>query len=442
MTTISCNICIEPFNSKNHSKITCQYCNFEACKNCCEKYILMEITPKCMNVECNREWTRKFITQSFSKTFVNTKLKHHKEKNLFDKEIALLPATQVIVEKIIKVEKLHIENNNNRETILELRKSIYNNNMNIVHLQSEINRIDITQQRSKFVRACPSETCRGFLSSQWKCGICENWTCPECHVLKGKTRNGQHVCDPNNIATAILLDSDTKQCPNCGFGIFKIEGCDQLWCTQCHTAFSWRTGQIEHNSIHNPHYYEWLRMNGNNIPININNNNCERTLTDNIPRIIEYLIDETENIDLVTKFRTSNKIYKITRNIIHLRTIEFPRYTNNADTQQRIHQDLRIKYMLNKIDENNFKTQLQRINKKQEKNQEILNILEMTYYAVTDIIYRIQHQLNDTPDHFNIIIFDELQNLVEYSNECFLDISKTYNSIFLRFDDVFSLYTK
>lgn len=442
MTTISCNICIEPFNLKNHSKITCQYCNFEACKKCCEKYILMEIIPKCMNGECNREWTRKFITQSFSKTFVNTKLKHHKEKNLFDKEIALLPATQIVVEKIIKVEKLHIENNNNRETILELRKSIHNNNINIVHLQREINRIDITQQRSKFVRACPSEKCRGFLSSQWKCGICENWTCHECHVLKGKTRNGEHICDPNNIATAILLDSDTKQCPNCGFGIFKIEGCDQLWCTQCHTAFSWRTGQIEHNSIHNPHYYEWLRINGNNIPINVNNNNCERTLNDNIPRIIEYLINETENIDLVIKIRTSNKIYKITRNIIHLRTVEFPRYTNNTGSQQRIHQDLRIKYMLNKIDENNFKTQLQRINKKQEKNQEILNILEMTYYAVTDIIYRIQKQLNDTPDHLNITIFDELQNLVEYSNECFLDISKTYNSIFLRFDDVFSLYTK
>ena len=35
--------------------------------------------------------------------------------------------------------------------------------------------------------------CRGFLSTAWKCGLCENWTCPHCFELKGLQKD-----DPNN----------------------------------------------------------------------------------------------------------------------------------------------------------------------------------------------------------------------------------------------------
>jgi hypothetical protein len=34
-----------------------------------------------------------------------------------------------------------------------------------------------------------------------------------------------------------------------------------MWCTQCHTAFSWRTG-AEETRVHNPHFYEWMRRTG------------------------------------------------------------------------------------------------------------------------------------------------------------------------------------
>ena len=35
-----------------------------------------------------------------------------------------------------------------------------------------------------------------------------------------------------------------------------------MWCTQCHTAFSWRTGEIETHVVHNPHYFQWMREQG------------------------------------------------------------------------------------------------------------------------------------------------------------------------------------
>jgi hypothetical protein len=31
-----------------------------------------------------------------------------------------------------------------------------------------------------------------------------------------------------------------------------------MFCTQCNTAFSWISGEIELGLVHNPHYYEYL----------------------------------------------------------------------------------------------------------------------------------------------------------------------------------------
>ena len=66
--------------------------------------------------------------------------------------------------------------------------------------------------------------------------------------MKGAKRDCEHTCNPDLVETAKLLAKDTKSCPTCQTKIFKIDGCDQMWCTQCHTAFSWKTGAIQTNS--------------------------------------------------------------------------------------------------------------------------------------------------------------------------------------------------
>ena len=169
---------------------------------------------------------------------------------MFEKEKALLPATQPLVENIIESEKIDVLIGLEYDKIRDINRQIRRLRIQ----QSDLQLNKTKKERAKFIKACPAENCRGFLSSQYKCGICENWTCPECNEIKGPNRDAPHTCNPEAVATAKLLANDTKGCPNCGVGIFKIEGCDQMWCTECHTAFSWRTGQIERN-IHNPHYY-------------------------------------------------------------------------------------------------------------------------------------------------------------------------------------------
>jgi hypothetical protein len=48
--------------------------------------------------------------------------------------------------------------------------------------------------------------------------------------------------------------------------ICKIEGCDQMWCTNCNTGFHWRTGRLASGPLHNPHYFTWLRSIGEAPP--------------------------------------------------------------------------------------------------------------------------------------------------------------------------------
>jgi len=218
----TCQICCDKFNLSTRKPIKCQYCEFNACKTCCETYILGETVVKCMNTSCNRDWTRQFIKSAFSMVFVNGKLKKHREQVLFDQERALLPATQPIVERRIITEKFQEELRNITAEIHKLREKRN-------RLENEMYRTNQIQQtnteRNEFIRACPDGECRGFLSSQWKCGICQKWACPQCHEIKGFERDVAHECNPETLATARLISSDTRPCPKCGTGIFRVSGC-------------------------------------------------------------------------------------------------------------------------------------------------------------------------------------------------------------------------
>lgn len=426
----TCNICTEKFNKSTRTKIPCEYCNLEACSACCRRWVLDGATPKCMNNACDRTWTRKFISTQFPKSFINTELKTHRENLLFQQETALLPETQPFVEEEIRKETINNQINDlkRQQTQLELQ---------ISNLRTDLWRNRPTTERREFVRECPGENCRGFLSTAWKCGLCEKWTCPDCHEMKGLNRDTEHTCNPDSVATAQLLARDTKPCPKCRTGIFKIDGCDQMWCTQCHTGFNWRTGRIETN-VHNPHFFEWQRRNAVNGEIPRTQGDQPREQCRNINHnTSRYILNMIQSSQITEEMKEVYRklISKLVRMIVHIRETELQRYIVNYATRNR---HLRIRYMRNRITEATFKTFIQRYNKKYEKNEEIRNVYELLLNTVSDIIYRVHSKLNErNPEFFEPL--QEIHAIVEYTNECFREIGKTYISRPIQYNDELSL---
>ena len=141
----------------------------------------------------------------------------------------------------------------------------------VPHTQAQLNAIvhqalhggpaPVVEEKKKavFIQKCPATTCEGFLSTQWICGLCNIKVCKDCHEPKAATG---HTCNPDLVESVKAIKKEAKPCPKCASQISKIDGCDQMWCTQCHTAFSWRTGEIETHVVHNPHYFQWMREQG------------------------------------------------------------------------------------------------------------------------------------------------------------------------------------
>jgi ribosomal protein S27AE len=147
------------------------------------------------------------------------------------------------------------------------------------------------------------------------------WACSQCHEMKGGTRdNDTHIYKEESIATARFLHADTKHCPSCGAPVFKIEGCDQVFCTQCHTAFSWNTGRAETGTIHNPHYMRrsgHLERNPEYIPCN---RHLGHALVLSLSRRLDALV-RTKNHELIV-----GEVETISRNLTHVNHVDLPRF--------------------------------------------------------------------------------------------------------------------
>lgn len=445
---MSCNICCDNFNQSRNCEVKCAHCQFSACRSCCQTYILDQTVAKCMNNNCEKEWTRKFLVDNFTKKFVSQDWKKNREKVLFDREKALLPATQGIVEerKNKALIKKEIEDVDDLIRDLRIRRA---------DLETAYHRggsVVVGQERRQFIRACPDEDCRGFLSSQWKCGTCSKWTCPDCHVVKGDRHDSEHTCNPADVETVKLLNQDTKPCPKCATGIYKIEGCDQMWCTQCHTAFSWRTGRIE-TRIHNPHFYEWQRRNNNGeAPRNVGDFVCGReldyrssaALCNNLRTKINFRLDgngrEPQSVRLLCR-----RIDRLVQSALHLQEVQLPVY--NVD-QVENNLNLRVEYLMKELSEEDFKVRVQRANKQHEKKREIGEVIHLYIQTVTDIVYRLNEYARNDEDliiqgslnransdeerevisNKAIAMLDESLAIRDYANECLADIATTYGS--------------
>ena len=409
----TCSVCCENFSKTTRKKVTCPFCQFESCKTCLQKYILSIYDyPHCMN--CKNELDREFIDSSCTVRFRNVEYKTHLENILFEKEKVRMPETQPEVERIIKMRTLREKYYSlltalryyriDRQNALDMEEETeqWDNQINTteVYLAQltydmnvlRYNNVEIDTGRN-FIKMCPNGECRGFIDNDFVCGICKKQFCKKCN----EELHENHVCIPETVETIKFINKDTKPCPKCATMIYKIDGCAQMWCTNCNTAFDWRTGNLVKGRIHNPHFFEFKKRSREHGDIPCGGR----------PSISE-LSDKKASNEILDLLIT---LHRIDNELIH-------RYGDIYDDDNH---HLRISYMLNSISEYEFKKELQKRDKQKCKNTDVRNIYELFTNSVSDLL-RQWILYND------IDVIQHVKELLDYSNDIIDTIRKRYNS--------------
>jgi len=444
--TEECPLCISTFNGSTRKRCKCPYCQVDYCRECVGTWLTSIIDePRCPNDECKKGWSREYLDSIMTKVWRENTYRDYRENLLMDREKALLPSTQPRIEAMNEAKRIEREDivalkAREKEIQQQIRllaveqNGIRTQTWDLMHRCNRLREgIDVDEatakQQKAFVRRCPADGCRGFLSTAWKCGVCELYSCNECHEVKGIARDSEHKCDPGNVETAKLLAKDTKPCPKCGEMITKIDGCDQMWCISCHTAFSWRNGQIAMGTVHNPHYYEWQRRQNpagdaprvaGDIPCGgLNDWSDIRNALVKRPSIYPSWIQTLELAH---------------RKINHVINVDMVALNHDVVNDNI---DLRIKYLLNDIDDEAMKATLVSREKKNERDRELRRIYETLTAAAVDIFRRIILVSDEKGcDYINFKpLLSELEMLRLFINEAIDSLRRRYTMSIHGFDN-------
>ena len=377
-----CNVCYQEYNKSKRSKTTCPSCNFEACKTCVRYYLTHSIkNAHCMS--CKKDFTRDFMVQELNGTFVNKTWKKHRENVLMDREKARLPETMVVVERRVKASDLQKENDKLWNEITQLNNLIREKRRihawNVNSVRRILNGGQAGEEKKQhFHRACPADGCKGFLSTAHKCGLCNIWACSKCFEIIGYNKNDPHTCTEENLKTAEMLKKETNNCPGCAASIYKISGCDQMFCTQCKIAFSWKTGEIEKGVIHNPHFYQWQREAGQNI------RNPQEVPCGGIPEYWTFQ-SKLRNAQRDKHINQRQKDWAMTfhRQAIHWQHWEI-RTLRQKCRELENNLEERVSYLMDKLTEHEMKSKLVSKEKMRNKKLAILHIYELMNTVFTE----------------------------------------------------------
>lgn len=378
---MSCNICCEPFNRSSRKSIQCGNCPLVVCRECVIRN-MKENPGDVICMGCQQLWTRQFLSQNMTKAFMSRDFKEHREEVLFDQQRAHMEATLPFVESTKRKRKLQSDLESLYTQLDELHTKIRRVNDNIDRETRFFNTGNRpgnntgTEQEPErlFSRGhCIKDDCNGLIDNSWKCSTCETKVCQRCM----KEREPDHLCLREDVESMRLIRQDSKPCPSCGVRIHIYEGCNQAWCTQCNTAFNWRTLKlIRSGFFHNPHFAEWqVRNGGSGLPVNNfrgngANNQCVN-FNDINRRVLTELANEHSNAELSLISRRFRGFLIAANQIMDT---EVDRRDNEFVTKMRT---LRTRFLMNELDEDEFRTHIQRVDKAHQKRGELASVMEM-----------------------------------------------------------------
>jgi hypothetical protein len=430
---MECSVCLGNFDIID----ACSKCEVRTCIKCMKHLLLTSLQHPCCH-GCELPITRVDLVLKINKSFVFGPLKQHIEDLLWDAEQPRLitlqqiytgmlgtmdevkdliiqlrtlpsymtktelmiplrtaaqdPTLQCLTSKIQEITKLLRPSTGERKLKDALIRQIRHK---LANISSKV-KIDVEEDRH--FKKCSGDNCNGYIIDGI-CGMCTTKMCLKCE----KIFEVDHECDENDVASVELIKKETKQCPKCKTNIFKIEGCYQMWCTQCNVAFDWKTGkQLLSRNIHNPHYFEYLRQLHDDDDI-------VRQLHDDIVehdnnaalncRIEDEISEMLGNQEIIKKLRGNDHCSEFYRFIGETYDVDCTEREDETITDKQ-----RMDYLIGKMNKEKFKGLLSKVNKANEYMTERANIIRMFVIAGLEIIYG-NHKKKDKVEKINDLIY-------------------------------------
>lgn len=389
---MDCQICCEKYTAKIRKKYSCIHCNQNICSKCLIKHIQNNIQTKSIFgpygltkitcLFCKLTLNPSILRDLLSKNNYNKIIKEELDQ-LFNDECNLLNDT----EKIIEEHRIIYEINT-------IRKWMALDGFNEESISNTLQDMGYVLKKDEAVvqtvRSCPD--CNNFMLN-YKCTSCSTELCSKCLLIK----NNNHLCDNKTVETIKKVNETCRNCPNCKLLIEKEEGgCDQMFCIECHTTFSWTTGKIaEINHVrHNPHFFEWRRKNNTNIEQERqpNDNPCEG------PFLIKC--EEIEHGDFLKIINT-----------VFQKTIEDIDEIYERD--DFIREQFRIKFLTKKLTLSQWKKKFTQHINTQRYNKETKNIIELCLHSLYYIIL-FENGNNEMIQTLFRFITENMQHLQQY----------------------------
>ena len=399
-----CTVCCNPFNRLTHKRGVCPYCPACICIACHKKYV-MNTTEGIHCMGCRTAWPLDVSYTLFPTSFWKA-YEDHRAELCMAQEKNFLPETMIQ----LKRERLKQELKGIAQGVLLLSNRVKTRTDALVPqtAQPGVNTSSLFERIAEYAQTyantktefdrlccpgyvdgasvevepvaadpadphpdiylpCPAGACKGFTNRRGTCDMCNAKVCLKCRMPKGD----EHTCNPGDVATVELVKKDCKPCPRCRVLIQRIEGCPQMFCTACHCKFHWHTGEIL-KKIHNPHLTEWRLAHGKDTE------DTEDTAQTPCDLVVAYSAFPPD---------AHFKVRAYYDHAMHLTRHVIPALLQRVEP---VHVSLRRKFLLDEIDETAWKNELRLHNRKVERTQEIIQILEMFH----GVVFRVLDEVN------------------------------------------------
>ena len=340
-------------------------------------------------MSCRVGFTRSFL-QRVAPKLVKDVFRPYHENLFWEREKGLLANTQVLVEW--------------EENTQELKKRLRFGERVVFPIKPVAN----LSNTGTF--ACPEATCRGFVSGK-SCGVCRASVCVACREIEGE----EHTCKPETLESIKAIAMDSKPCPSCATAIFRIDGCNHMFCTHCRTHWDWVSGTVLRSSTN--HHYLTTRQFAQNVSTMARPNECLTIMSDAVG---EWAVPAGSR----------GEIYKsLYGEIPMVRSIAMV-YDERTITQQHTQAliNVRLKFLRKLCTEEDAKSKVFVLEQQFQKKQDCSGLLRLFIQSIYDlqVVWRSLHWKN-------VKIMDLLHNLVHMCNESADAIQKEYGGVVPRF---------